>query len=125
VKLGILPGVISPFVVEKIGQSHCRALFVTGERFDARRALAVGLVHHVVPASELDAKVDAIGAEFASTGPSAVAAAKAIITSVARASDEEATRISTKEIARARTSPEGQEGLRAFLERRDPSWRAT
>lgn len=124
VKLGILPAVISPFVVPKIGMSQARALFLTGERFGAQRALAAGLVHHVVPAAELDARIDALGAEFATAGPAGVASAKAIIPAVASASPDDATHLSTRAIAQARTSEEGQEGLRAFLERRDPAWRA-
>jgi len=123
VKLGIMPAVISPFVVAKIGVSHARALFLTGERFDARRAAAIGLVHRVVPAEALDAEIDALGAEFATAGPEAVARAKALVAEVAAAGAEEATTITTRAIARARTSAEGQEGLRAFLERRDPAWR--
>jgi methylglutaconyl-CoA hydratase len=123
VKLGILPAVIAPFAVAKIGVSHARALFVTGERFDAQRAAAIGLVHHVVAPDGLDAKIDAIGAEFATAGPNAVASAKAIIPAVSGITSDEATPITTRAIARARTSAEGQEGLRAFLERREPSWR--
>ena len=123
VKLGILPAVISPFVIPKIGISHARALFLTGERFDARRAAAIGLVHRVVAPDALDAELDALGAEFASTGPNAVAAAKAIVPAVAAAEPDAATLLTTRAIARARTSEEGQEGLRAFLERRDPAWR--
>jgi methylglutaconyl-CoA hydratase len=123
VKLGIIPAVISPFVVAKIGPSYARALFLTGERFDAARAVQVGLVHHAVPAGELDARLDAIGAEFATAGPEAVAAAKAIVPAVAGLAPENAVTITTRAIARARTGAEGQEGLRAFLERRDPTWR--
>lgn len=124
VKLGILPAVISPFVLSKIGVSHARALFLTGERFDARRAAAIGLVHRITAASALDAEVDALGAEFASAGPNAVAAAKALVPAVMAAEPDDATALTTRAIARARTSVEGQEGLRAFLERRDPGWRA-
>jgi methylglutaconyl-CoA hydratase len=83
----------------------------------------VGLVHHAVPAGELDARLDAIGAEFATAGPEAVAAAKAIVPAVAGLAPENAVTITTRAIARARTGAEGQEGLRAFLERRDPTWR--
>lgn len=125
VKLGIIPAVISPFVVAKIGPSYARALFLTGERFGAARAVQIGLVHQVVAAGELDARLDAIGAEFATAGPNAVAAAKALVPAVTGLDAEDAVEITTQAIARARTSAEGQEGLRAFLERRDPAWRGT
>ncbi len=123
VKLGILPAVISPFVVAKIGASYARALFLTGERFEAQRAVGIGLVHHVVAPDGLDAKLDALGAEFATAGPAGVAAAKAIVPAVAGLDSDAAVGVTTRAIARARASAEGQEGLRAFLERRDPSWR--
>ena len=121
-KLGIVPAVISPFALAKIGVSHARRLFLTGERFDARRAQAIGLVHEVVPADALDAAVDAIAAELDSAGPSAVAAAKALIPAVRAASYEESRAITARAIAKQRTSEEGQEGLRAFLERRTAAW---
>lgn len=122
VKLGIIPAVISPFVLPKIGASHARALYVTGERFDALRAQAIGLVHYVVPAGELDARIDAILAEFRTAAPSAIAAAKAVVRDVAAATPDEATALTARAIAKQRTTPEGQEGLRAFLERRSASW---
>ncbi len=118
VKLGIIPAVISPFVLAKIGTSHARALFLTGERFGAERALHIGLVHEVVSAEKLDAAVDRVLGEIASAGPSAVAAAKALVPRVSAASYEESRDITARAIAKQRTSEEGQEGLRAFLERR-------
>ena len=122
VKLGIVPAVISPFVVPKIGVSHARALFVTGERFDARRAAAIGLVHRVVAPNALDAEIEAVGAELLSSGPEAMIVAKSLAGVGAFGDSEDAARITTTLIAARRTSAEGQEGLRAFLERRDPSW---
>ena len=122
VKLGILPAVISPFVVAKIGVSHARALFLTGERFDAAHAKAIGLVHYVTAPGALDARIDAIVAELRTPSPTAVAAAKAIVPAVAHLTPEEAAALTTRAIARQRTSDEGQEGLRAFLERRDAAW---
>jgi len=122
VKLGILPAVISPFVIAKIGVSQARALFLTGERFDAARARAIGLVHHVEPAGDLDARVVAIVAEFATSSPTAVARAKALIPQVAALSLADATAPTANAIAAQRVSPEGQEGLRAFLERRAAVW---
>ena len=118
VKLGIIPAVISPFVLGKIGTSHARALFLTGERFDAARALHIGLVHEVVAPDALDAAVERVLGEIATAGPSAVAAAKALVPQVAAASYDDSRDITARAIAKQRTSPEGQEGLRAFLERR-------
>jgi methylglutaconyl-CoA hydratase len=118
VKLGIIPAVISPFVLAKIGASHARALFVTGERFDAAHAQAIGLVHEVVSTAELDDAVERRLGELRSTGPNAVAAAKLLVHHVLDSSYDESRAITTEAIARQRVSPEGQEGLRAFLERR-------
>jgi methylglutaconyl-CoA hydratase len=122
-RLGILPAVISPFVIAKIGESHARALFPGGRRFDATRALRVGLVHEVVEGDDaLDAAVDAALGDILAAGPTASRAAKAIIREV-RGLPHESTRWHTaRRIAAQRTSAEGQEGLRAFLERRSPAW---
>ena len=122
VKLGILPAVISPFAVAKIGSSQARALFVTGERFDAAHAQRIGLVHHVVAAGEIDARIATILDEFRTAAPTAIAAAKAVVRDVVAATPDEATALTARAIAKQRTSPEGQEGLRAFLERRPAAW---
>jgi methylglutaconyl-CoA hydratase len=122
VKLGIIPAVISPFVLAKIGVSNARALFLTGERFDAKRALHVGLVHEVVVGDTLDVCIERITNEIATAGPSAVAAVKALVPRVVAASYNESRDITANAIAGQRTSPEGQEGLRAFLERRKAGW---
>lgn len=122
VKLGIIPAVISPFVLAKIGLSNARALFLTGERFDAKRALHIGLVHEVVVADTLDVCIERITNEIASAGPQAVAAAKALVPRVTAATYDESRDLTAGAIARQRTSPEGQEGLRAFLERRKASF---
>ncbi len=121
-KLGIIPAVISPFVLAKIGASHARALFLTGERFGAHRAQAIGLVHVVVPPAELDAAVEHTIAELMSASPTAVAAAKRTLRAVQEASYDETREISARAIAAQRVSEEGQEGLRAFLEHREASW---
>jgi methylglutaconyl-CoA hydratase len=121
-KLGIIPAVISPFVLAKIGVSHARALFLTGERFDAKRAQHIGLVHEVVIADTLDVCMERILNEILSSGPSAVAAAKALIPRVRAATYDDSRDITANAIADQRTSDEGQEGLRAFLERRKASW---
>ena len=118
VKLGIIPAVISPFVLAKIGLSYARALFLTGERFDAARAKQIGLVHEVVTENELDSAVERVLKEIGTTGPNAVSAAKRLIPEVHAASYEASRDITAAAIARQRTSEEGQEGLRAFLERR-------
>ncbi|MBV9737670.1 MAG: enoyl-CoA hydratase/isomerase family protein [Candidatus Eremiobacteraeota bacterium] len=121
VKLGILPAVISPFVLRKIGVSHARALFLTGERFSAERAENIGLVHEVVRFEHLDTAVDRVVDEIKSGGRNAIAVAKKTIAEVT-ARPEDAREITSQAIAQQRTSPEGQEGLRAFLERRKPNW---
>jgi methylglutaconyl-CoA hydratase len=108
VKLGIIPAVISPFVLPKIG-AHARRYFLTGERFDAQAALRIGLVHEV--AAELDEAVDRIVGELRTSRPQAVQEAKRLIRE--RPTGEETARIA----ARLRAGQEGQEGLRAFLER--------
>jgi methylglutaconyl-CoA hydratase len=121
-KLGILPAVISPFALAKIGQSAARELFLTGARFPAARAKAIGLIHDVVAIEELDTAVDRYVQELLSAGPEAVAAAKALIPSVWGRPIAEAMPITAAAIAARRVSPEGQEGLRAFLEKRKPAW---
>jgi methylglutaconyl-CoA hydratase len=122
VKLGILPAVISPFVIAKIGASAARELFLTGTRFSAARAREIALVHTLVPAAALDAAVDRTLAELASSGPSAVAAAKALIRHVAWRPPADIAVFTAEAIARQRTSAEGQEGIKAFLEKRKPVW---
>jgi methylglutaconyl-CoA hydratase len=123
-RLGILPAVISPFVITKIGESHARALFPGGKRFDAMRASRIGLVHEVVEGEgSLDAAVDSAVADLLAAGPTAARAAKAVIREV-RGLPHESTRWHTaRRIAGQRTSAEGQEGLRAFLEKRQPAWK--
>jgi methylglutaconyl-CoA hydratase len=116
VKLGIIPAVISPFVLPRIGVGAARRYFLTGERFDAATALRIGLVHEAVPASTLDDAVSQILAELATSGPQAAREAKRLLREGPR--DEETARVA----ARLRASEEGQEGLRAFLARRPPSW---
>jgi methylglutaconyl-CoA hydratase len=114
VKLGIIPAVISPFALTKIGASAARRYFVTGEKFDAETALRIGLVHGV--AEDLDGAVEAIVGELRSAGPEAARHAKKLVL-------ERPDGLGTeRRIAQRRTSEEGQEGLRAFLEKRDPSW---
>jgi methylglutaconyl-CoA hydratase len=115
VKLGIVPAVISPFAIARIGAGPARRYFVTGERFDAETALRIGLVHEVVPAGELGAAVDRIVAEIRTAGPDAARHAKRLVLDAPLDGLETARRI-----AERRTSEEGQEGLHAFLEGRTP-----
>jgi len=114
VKLGIVPAVISPFALAKIGSSWARRYFVTGERFGADVALRIGLVHEV--ADDLGASVDAIVGELLSAGPSAARGAKELARAPLSAEE------TAQRIAAHRTSAEGQDGLRAFLEKRAPGW---
>ena len=114
VKLGIIPAVISPFVLPKIGQ-HARRYFVTGERFDAGTALRIGLVHELD--ADLDVAVERVVGELLTAGPQAVREAKRLVRE--RPGGEETAQIA----ARLRAGDEGQDGLHAFLDRREPGWR--
>jgi enoyl-CoA hydratase/carnithine racemase len=116
VKLGIIPAVISPFVFPRIGAAAARRLFLTGERFDAETALRIGLVHELT--EELDTAVERVVGEVLGAGPEATRAAKQLIRD--QPGGEEAARLAAK----LRTSPEGQEGLRAFLDKRPAAWRS-
>ena len=118
VKLGIIPAVISPFVLQRVGPGAGRRYFLTGERFDAATALRIGLVHDVVAPEELDDAVSRVLGELETAGPRAAREAKRLIREGPR--DEETARLA----ARLRAGEEGQEGLRAFLERRRPDWAA-
>ena len=121
-RLGLLPAVIAPYVVAKIGVSHARALFAGGERFDAQRARLIGLVHTVVPAAELEAAVSRHLRHLLTSAPGAAAEARTLIEQVAGRSPAEVRTYTTELIARLRASAEGQEGIAAFLEKRAPSW---
>jgi methylglutaconyl-CoA hydratase len=124
VRLGLAPAVISPYVIAAIGARQARKLFATGETFDAQRALAIGLVHGVVAPDALDAGVEAVVVQLLQGGPAAQGEIKKLVAMVAReagADDFEAR--TTDLIARLRASPEGKEGLDAFLGKREPGWR--
>ena len=121
VTLGLVPAVIAPYVVRKVGRSFARSVFVTGERFAAARALDHGLVHEVVPADGLDEAVDDAVARCLRAGPQAAAVAKRI-PDRALADLDEATRRMPELIAEIRVGPEAQAGMTAFLERRRPPW---
>ncbi len=124
VRLGIAPATISPFVVRKIGYSRARALFLTGERFDAGRARETGLVHEAVPDRELDAAVEKVVSQLLQGGPAAQAAIKEALRQIEATEPMEALGIMTQLIAELRIGEEGQEGLGAFLEKREPLWRS-
>lgn len=123
VKLGIIPGVISPFVIARIGVARAREYFLTGERFSASVALQLGLVQHVVAdEAALDASIDSKVAEILTSAPSAVAAAKELIFGVAERTLETSLEFTADAIARARAGEEGQAGMKAFLQREKPPW---
>lgn len=121
-KLGILPAVIAPYVLAKIGTSAARELFVTGVRFGAARARELGLVHRVVPAAAIDETVDSYLREILTSAPTAVAAAKDLIREIHHSRPAEVIGVTTSRIADQRVSADGQEGMRAFLEKRKPRW---
>jgi methylglutaconyl-CoA hydratase len=122
-RLGILPSVISPFVIAKIGETNARALFPGGRRFDATRAARIGLVHDIVEGdTALDAAVEAAIADLLAAGPTAARAAKAIVREVRGLGHGSAKWHTARVIARQRTSAEAQEGFRAFSEKRRPAW---
>jgi methylglutaconyl-CoA hydratase len=122
VTLGILPAMISPYVVRKIGLSAARELCLSGLRFSAARAREVGLVHEVVSAERLDLAVDRYAQQFRRAAPSAVAATKALLAKVHGKPPSDVLTDTVVAIANQRVSPEGQEGMRAFLEKRHPTW---
>src|SRR5213594_4917150 len=121
-RLGIVPAVVSPYVVRKVGPARAAALFVTGSRIEAKRAYEIGLVERLVEPSDLDAAVGRVLDAIVSGGPKAVNAAKRLVREVEGKPTDEVADLTVKRIADIRVSHEGQEGLRAFLERRDPRW---
>jgi methylglutaconyl-CoA hydratase len=122
VVLGILPAMISPYVVRKIGPSAARELCLSGTRFSAARAKEIGLIHVVVPVADLDTSVEAQLALFRKAAPSAVAATKRLLAEVHGRRPADVLALTVDNIANQRVSPEGQEGLRAFLEKRPAAW---
>lgn len=122
-RLGIAPAVISAFVLPKIGAAAARRYFLTAETFGPAEAKEMGLVHEVVSAKDLDAAVDRFVSALAGNGPRAVSAAKQLIREALTRSRKETIENAVRAIAGLRASPEGQEGLGAFLEKRPPSWK--
>jgi methylglutaconyl-CoA hydratase len=123
VRLGIGPVTIAPFVVRKIGTSHARSLFLTGERFDAERAREIGLVHRIVSRDGLDEAVEEKVGELLEGGPVAQATIKGLLRRLETTEPMEAPGLTARVISELRTGEEGQEGLAAFLEKREPGWR--
>lgn len=121
-KLGIVPAVIAPYALAKIGQSAARELFLTAERFSAARAREIGLVHAVVPGGSLDETVDRYVRALSTSAPEAITTAKTLISRIAGRSPEEVVGLTAETIAERRVSPEGQAGMRAFLEKRPAPW---
>ena len=125
VRLGLIPAVISPYVVAAMGERACRRYFLTGERFSAAEALRLGLLHQTVKAEELDAAVEVTVRNLLQCGPASQTAAKELIRAVARRPMSPDVMLDTAErIARQRASGEGKEGVGAFLEKREPAWRS-
>ena len=123
VRLGLIPAVISPFVVEAMGPRQARRYFLTGERFDAETARRIGLVHMVAMAAQLDETLDGVVKNLLACGPVAQGEAKDLIESVAnRPITESIMEETAGRIARVRASAEGKEGIAAFLEKRKPNW---
>jgi len=122
VRLGILPAVISPYVVRKVGPAFATAAFTTGIRFDAHRAFEIGLVESVVHDHQLDEQVEAFVVAILAGGPEAVRAAKRLVRDVTGRSPAEVRDLTVERIATIRVSDEGQEGMRAFLDHRPPRW---
>ena len=120
VKLGILPAVISPYVIAKIGTSHARSLFLTGERFDAERALRIGLVHKLV--DDVDAAIAETVKQLTTSGPEAVRECKKLIAFVSSNEPAEAIPYTIEAIATRRVSDEGQQGMQAFLRKEKAPW---
>lgn len=123
VRVGLVPACIGPFVLRKIGPSHARALFLSSERFDADRALAIGLVHEVAPdATALEKALARLTESFLSASPNALAVAKSFLRELGRLPPEAQGPLAVKTLADLRVTPQAQEGLRAFLEKRKPDW---
>jgi methylglutaconyl-CoA hydratase len=121
-KLGIIPAMISPYVLRKTGPGPAREYFLTGDRFSAERAKEIGLVHEVVPPDRLDEAVNAKVASLLTSAPGAIAEGKKLIRQVTGMNAGEAREYTLAKIAELRAAPEGQEGMRAFLEKRKANW---
>lgn len=124
VKIGLVPACISPYVLKRVGERYGREYFLTGQRLTAAEALQCGLVNKTVPWDEIDILVDSYLSNLATSGPQALATCKRMVREVADMSLDEAGPATAKMITELRLGAEGQEGMKAFLERRRPAWRA-
>lgn len=124
VKLGLLPGVISPYVIDRVGAKRATQLFIAGERLDAELARTIGLFDDVVETNELDAVVERFVKQIMTGGPQAVKECKRLARTEAHMGRVEFKKYCINAIARIRASPEGKEGVSAFLEKREPRWRS-
>ena len=122
VKLGLVPAVISPYVIRKIGIGPTRELFLTGERFDAHRAKEIGLVNAVAPPEALDSFVEAKIKLLLTSGPKAMAEVKKLVRKVPHVDPKDLRKYTAELIASLRVSDEGHEGISAFLGKHDASW---
>ncbi|HER00359.1 MAG TPA: enoyl-CoA hydratase/isomerase family protein [candidate division Zixibacteria bacterium] len=122
VKIGVVPACISPYVVKRVGEGRAREFFLTGERLTAQRALDSGLVNQAVPAEELDTAVDKMIKQILTSGPDAIGVCKSLLHNIANQNMDEAEKYTAEVIANLRKSPEGQEGMDAFLNKRKPNW---
>jgi methylglutaconyl-CoA hydratase len=123
VRVGLVPACIGPFLLRKIGPSHARALFLSSERFDADRALAIGLVHEVAAdTAALEASLARLAGSILSASPQALSVAKEFLRSLGRLPHDAQGPLAVKTLADIRVTPQAQEGLRAFLDKRKPDW---
>jgi methylglutaconyl-CoA hydratase len=124
VRLGIIPGLISPYLLRRLGDRHARPLMLSGERFDGVRAAEIGLLHRAVEPAALDAAVDGVVAELLRGAPQAQARVKEVLRLNADHGFEELLQLLPRQLAEARAGEEAKEGFRAFFEKRKPSWTA-
>ncbi|MBS2211825.1 enoyl-CoA hydratase/isomerase family protein [Carboxylicivirga mesophila] len=122
VKLGLVPATIAPFVINKIGNSHARALMLSAASFTAKKARQVGLVHETMASKDIPARIDELCEAFKGNGPQAMATTKQLINQMGQASLSQNKATCTSAIAEARSSAEGVEGVKAFFEKRLPEW---
>lgn len=122
VKLGLVPACISPYVIRKAGEGACREFMLTGERLTAEKAMRLGLVNEVVAPVELDAAVSGLVDRLISSGPKAIGICKELLRTVPGMGFDDVKKMTAEAIAHLRVSEEGQEGMKAFLEKRRPRW---
>jgi methylglutaconyl-CoA hydratase len=123
VRIGLVPAMISPYLVRAMGEQQARRYMLTGERLPAREAHRIGFVHECVPAAELDARVEKLAVQFAQAGPQALARSKKLLAKVGKAPISPVLAAATAAVlADARAGDEAREGIRSFLEKRRPAW---